>query len=224
MMFDADNGNKNWKDADLLEPKKIYNFDTFESLGTVKKARIPPGNTKIQVHLIYDCKQDGRYKAQMVASGNMTGTNIDNYYSSVISLHSICIVAFLYKLNNIDTRTGDNSNAYLDASTTEKIEFNTGPEFPPFGHVCQLLLIKTALYGLKSFCARFHSWLSDDLSALGLVPSMGGCDIWMRNEGDYYFYLTCYCNDPIVIHKEPDHVFESIIGKGFTIKDTLSPY
>ena len=39
-MFDADNLNTNWKDADLLELKQIYNFDTFESLGPVKKAHI----------------------------------------------------------------------------------------------------------------------------------------------------------------------------------------
>ena len=70
-MFDADNGNTNWKDAELLELKQIYNFNNFESLGTVKKACIPPGNTKIQVDIIYDYKQDDVYKSRMVASGNM---------------------------------------------------------------------------------------------------------------------------------------------------------
>ena len=45
IMFDHDNGNTNWKDADILELKKIYNFDNFESLGTVNKACIPPGHT-----------------------------------------------------------------------------------------------------------------------------------------------------------------------------------
>ena len=48
---------------------------------------------------------------------------------------------------------------------------------------------------------------------------MGGCDIWMRNKGDYYSCVALYCDDPIVVHKDPDHVFDSIIGKGFTIKE-----
>ena len=52
-LFSADNGNTNCKGAELLKLRKIYNFDPFESLGPVKKARIPPGHNKIQVHLIY---------------------------------------------------------------------------------------------------------------------------------------------------------------------------
>ena len=125
MMFDSDNGNKNWKDAELLELKQIYNFNTFEYLGPVNEARIPPGHTKIQVHLIYDYKQCGIYKARMVDSGNRTGPNIYTYYSSVISLHSMHTVVFLYEMNNIDTCTGDISNPYLTTGTTEKIEINS---------------------------------------------------------------------------------------------------
>ena len=53
MIFYADNVNTNCTGAELLELKKIYNFDTFESLVPVNKVCIPPGNNKIQVHLIY---------------------------------------------------------------------------------------------------------------------------------------------------------------------------
>ena len=53
------------------------------------------------------------YKARMVYSGNITGTNIDTYYYSVISLRSIRTVFFISELNNIYTRTGDTSNPYL---------------------------------------------------------------------------------------------------------------
>ena len=41
----------------------------------------------------------------------------------------------------------------------------------------------------------------------------------MRNEGYYYSYAVCYCGDMIVMHKDPDNLFDSIIGKGFTIKE-----
>ena len=51
-MFGADKVNTNWKDADLLELKHIYNFFPFESLGYFSKSRIPPGNNKIQLHII----------------------------------------------------------------------------------------------------------------------------------------------------------------------------
>ena len=121
----------------------------------------------------------------MLASGIMTGTNIDTYYYSVISLRSMCTGVFLTELNNIDTCTGDISNAYMTASTTKKILFNAGTYFAPFGHAGHLLLINTALCGLNSSGARFHFRFSDALTALVFVPSMEICDIWMRNKGDY---------------------------------------
>ena len=42
----------------------------------------------------------------------------------------------------------------------------------------------------------------------------------MRNEVDYYAYLYWYLNNMIVVHKEPYHVFDSIRGNKFTIKET----
>ena len=45
----------------------------------------------------------------------------------------------------------------------------------------------------------------------------------MRNEGDYYSYVAFYNNDLIVVNKDPYHMFESIRGKGFTIKEMLDP-
>ena len=89
-------------------------------------------------------------------------------------------VVFLAELNNIETSTGEISNSYLNARTTENILFNAGPKFAPFGRASHLILINTALYGLKSYGARFHSLLSDDLTALVFVPSMGVCDIWIQ--------------------------------------------
>ena len=91
-MFDANNGNTNMKDAELLKLKQIYNFDSSNSLIPAMGTCIPPGHIKIRVHLIYEYKQDGIYKVCMVASGKITGTNLVTYYSSVISLRSMCNV------------------------------------------------------------------------------------------------------------------------------------
>ena len=77
IMFDSDNDNTNWKDADLLKIKHIYNFDPFDSLRPITIARIIPGHTKIQVHIIYYYKQDGIYKTRMVDYGNVTLPKLD---------------------------------------------------------------------------------------------------------------------------------------------------
>ena len=124
MIFYSDHINTNWENAELLELKQIYNFKSFDSLGPLNNAFIPPGHNKIQVHLIYNYKQDGRYKSLMVASGNMTGTNIDTNYSSIISIRFMRTVFFLAKMSNIETRTGDLIHSYLTERTNEKIVFN----------------------------------------------------------------------------------------------------
>ena len=160
---------------------KILQLQTLWFSRPVNSKRIPPGHTKIQLHLIYNCKQVVRYKPRVVDSGNLTGPNIDTYFFSFISLCSMQTIFFLSELNIIETHTGDTSNAYLNVRTTEKIIFNDGRKFAPFGHAGCLLLINTALYDLNSYGARFHSCLSDSLTALGFIPPMGGCDIWMRN-------------------------------------------
>ena len=54
MMFEADNVNNNCKNAELLERNQIYNLDPFNSLVPAASACIPNGQTKIQVHIIYD--------------------------------------------------------------------------------------------------------------------------------------------------------------------------
>ena len=145
VMFLYDNSNTNWKDAKLFVLKQIYNFDPFGSLIPVTSARIPPGHTKIQVHILFYYKQYGRYKAFMVASENVTGNNLGTYYSSFISLRYVHTVVFLVELNDIEIRTGDIINSYLTVCTTENIFFNAGAEFAPFVHVGHLLLINTAL-------------------------------------------------------------------------------
>ena len=135
-------------------------------------------------------------------------------------MHTLISLAVL---NDIEIWTGDIRNDYLTAHTTEKVFFNTGPKFSPFIHTDHLLLIKTSPYGLTISGARFHSRLSDALTTLGFVPSVVGFYIWIRDEWGYYSYMAYYCDDLIVVHKYPGHVFDSILGKGFTIKETYVP-
>ena len=119
----------------------------------------------------------------------------------------MCTVYFLDELNDIESRSGDIRNACITARTSNKIVFNSGPEFYPFGHAAHMILIKIALYGLKSLGTSFHSRLLDALTALGFFPYLGGSYISMCDVGDYYSYVVCYCDGLIVVHKEPGYVF-----------------
>ena len=56
----------------------------------------------IKVHMVHGVKHDGRHKARLVANGNLTGPITESNYFGVVSLRSICMIAFIAKLNILD--------------------------------------------------------------------------------------------------------------------------
>ena len=110
------------------------------------------------MHLIYAVKHDGRFKARLVAGGHLTDTPIESVYSGVVSLRGLRTIIFLGELNDIEPWATDIGNAYLEATTTEKVCIRAGSEFGGLeGH---LLLIYKAVDGLKSSGLRFNLLLA----------------------------------------------------------------
>jgi hypothetical protein len=119
MQFDLKNGNTLWQEATDIKMSQLAEYDTFRDLGHKDTTPPPTGYKKICTHLVYDCKHDGRHKAQMVADGHLRDIPLETMYSSVVSLHGLRIVTFLSKLNGLDLWATFISNAYLEAFTME---------------------------------------------------------------------------------------------------------
>ena len=91
-------------------------------------------------------KADGKRKGQLVARGDMTLEPEELVYSSVATLQSLRIVAFLAELNGLVLMPGDIGNTYIESYTQEKVYFIAGPEFSHYaGHT---FIINKTLYGL----------------------------------------------------------------------------
>ena len=74
----------------------------------------------------------------------------------------------------------DIGNAYLEATTQEKVCVCNGEEFGDRkGH---LLIIYKALYGLRSSGKEFGDLLADCLIQLGFKPSFAEPKIFMRKK------------------------------------------
>jgi hypothetical protein len=74
-------------------------------------------------------------------------------------------VIFLAELNQLEAWGADVGNAYLEATTKEKVYIIGGIGFEKLeGHT---LAIYKALYGLKSSGARWHEKLVNSLRMLG---------------------------------------------------------
>ena len=218
MLIDERDGNDKWAKSEELERSQLFDYETFTDKGL--GAPIPEGYKKIPCHFVYDVKHDGRYKSRLVAGGHRTDTPIDSVYSGVVSLQGIRLVTFLAELNELELWGTDIGNAYLESFTKEKVCFVAGPEFGEFeGHT---LVIRKALYGLKSSGKCWHDKLHDVLIDMGFFPSKAEEDIWMRDCGDHYEYIAVYVDDLLIASKEPQGIIDALTSKpnNFKLKGT----
>ena len=217
MEFDRNNGNTKWRDAEIKELAQIDEYDTFIDKGK----DYDPGKAwkRINVHMVYAVKHDGRHKARLVAGGHLTDTPIDSVYSSVVSLRGSRLLMFIAELNECEIWATDIGNAYLESYTKEKVYIIAGGEFGEReGHT---LIISKALYGLKSSGLRWHERFADVLYEMGFFPSKAEPDIWMRPKEDHYEYIGVYVDDLIIISKECKAIIDALEGPyKFKLKGT----
>ena len=92
----------------------------------------------------------------------------------------------------------DIQSTYLTANCHEKIWTYAGPEFGSERR--QPMIIKKALYGLKSSGAAFRAHLAETLRDIGFKPTKADPDVWICPAvklagSEYYEYIMCYVND-----------------------------
>ena len=63
MQLDKLHKHNKWQKSIDLEMVQIDEYTTFKDLGHKSKVLPPPGHKRISVHLVFDVKHDGRYKA-----------------------------------------------------------------------------------------------------------------------------------------------------------------
>ena len=215
--LDRINGNTRWQDATKLEMGQLDDYNTFQDVGKIK----PKGYKQIKVHLVYDVKHDGRHKARMVADGHLTDIPLESVYSGVVSIRGVRIVAFLAELNDLELWQTDIGNAYLEAETSEKNCILAGPEFGE--HRCNhFLIIRKALYGLRTSGKQWHIRFAACLKELGFKPSLAEPDIWMRKTKnkhgiDVYEYVAVYVDDLMMAMVKPEE-FAKILKEKYKFK------
>ncbi|MGH7954980.1 MAG: reverse transcriptase domain-containing protein [Gloeomargaritales cyanobacterium] len=137
-------------------------------------------------------------KARLVAGGHVTDPPATITYSSVVSRDSVRIAFLIAALNDLDVLAADIGNAYLNASTKEKVYTTAGKEFGSKAGFSVLII--RALYGLKSSGAAWRAHIAQTLRDMGYMPSFADPDVWMRKctkpDGfKYYEYLLVYVDD-----------------------------
>lgn len=213
LFLDRRNGNTKWQDATKLEFDQLDEYDTFEDIGYGHNVRPPEGYKKVRVHLVFDVKHDGRHKVRCVADGHLTDIPVDSVYSGVVSLRGLRIMLFLAELNGLQIWATDVGNAYLEAQTQEKLYIVAGPEF---GDRCgHILVIRKALYGLRSSGKRWHERFADCLRAEGFQPCKAEPDLWIRpsHNRSCYEMVAVYVDDLAIGMKDPEAFLKILQAK-----------
>ena len=168
---------------------------------------IPPRYQQIKCHMIFDVKmcENFRCNARFVAGGHTTETHMSLTYSSVVSRDSVRITLLIAVLNRLQVMACDIQNAYLTANCCEKIWTYAGPEFG--SERGQPMIIKKALYGLKSSGVAFRAHLAETLHDIGFKPTKADPDVWIHpvvklDGSKYYEYIMCYVDD--ILSVSPD--------------------
>ena len=156
---------------------------------------IPPGYQQIKCYMIFDVKmgENLRHKASFVAGGHTTETPMSLTYSSVVSRDSVRIILLAVALNRLQVMACDIQNAYLTANCHEKIWTYAGPEFG--SEHGQPMIIRKALYGLKSSGVAFRAHLAETLHDIGFKPTKADPDVWIhpvvKPEGPNITSISC---------------------------------
>jgi hypothetical protein len=109
-------------------------------------------------------------------------------------------------LNGLDIMGADVQNAYINASTKERVYTTAGPEFG--SNSGRPAIIVRALYGLKSSGARCRDHFTAILVQIGFTSSRADPDVWMRKNKRpdgfaYWECILCYVDDILVVSHDP---------------------
>ena len=217
--IDNENGNNLWWDALLKEMKNVRPaFEVYE--GDIKKL---VGYQEIKCHVVWDIKlgENFRRKARLVAGGHVTNAPSSITYSSVVSRDSVRIALTIAALNDLDILACDIQNAYLTADCREKIFTKAGPEFG--SEAGKIMIVRKALYGLKSSGAAFRALLASTIWDLGFRPTRSDPDVWLKpgvkpDGSKYYEMILCYVDDVIAMSSKPILIIDGIRAT-FRLKD-----
>ena len=143
--------------------------------------------------LVLECKHNGCPRARLVAGGHLSPYPVDSIYSGVVSTRSLRLTIFLSKLNNTKVWGAHIGNAYLEATTREKLYIVAGPEFEELqGHI---LVIHKAPYGLKSSGLRWSQRIHDIMLQLNFKPCKADPCVWLTEKNNKYEYIAIYVDD-----------------------------
>ena len=130
-------------------------------------------------------------------------------------------IALLYaSLNYLDVLSCDVANSYLCAECKEKVWIKAGKEFG--SDEGAVMIIRNALYGLKSAGNSWHNLLCETILQMGYENTIADPDVWRlrtrdKQGRDYYELILFYVDEIMCVYTTPWN-YIAIIGSLYDLK------
>jgi hypothetical protein len=157
------------------------------------------------MYMIFDIKQQHlRHKAILVCGGHAIDSTGHITYSSIIKDILVQLFMIIVTQNNLDMMVGDIENAFSTAPCAEKIWGKAGPEFG--NKAGSTIILKRALYGIKTVSRSFHELFGDWFRSIGFPPSRVDQDLCnSENQTTPMVTITLLLMSTILSSLQKDH-------------------
>ena len=155
----------------------MFEKEVFEFKGKGHKPRSEYQHARLEI--VFDVKQDLRRKARLVVWGHLIDILDNSTYSSTVKSISVQMLFVIAHRTGMKCLFGDVGNAFINATTTEKMYTICGPEFGS-EYVGQVAIIRKSLYGMRASSACWYWAFSATLLNLGFKPCRHDNDIWWQ--------------------------------------------
>lgn len=211
---EALNGNnkEKWREAIDEELNSLAIKDVFTPITHVPHERRPIGS-----RWVFSVKNDGRFKARLVAQGFSQSKGVDYFdtYSPTIHMDSLRILLAVAAFRDWEIHQVDVKTAYLEGDLPEDVYMRT-PEGIKGGKFVKL---KKSLYGLKQSGKVWYEKLDLQLKNLGFRRSSSDPCIYVHNEN--VIVIGVYVDDLVICGQEITEVnkIKGQLSSKFPIKD-----
>ena len=182
-----------WMEAIQSENASIDGHNVFQIV-----EQLPHGKTPIKVKYIFKRKDNGRYKARLVAMGysQVPGLDFNQTYAPVVSKQSLRSLFALAAMEHWNIFQMDVKTAFLHAPLQEEIfiEACDGMQVPK-GSILKLM---KSLYGLKQAPREWYLKLSQFISAQGYIKSKVDAGVYFKGTGVNKIIISVYVDDILI--------------------------
>ena len=192
-----------WVQAISEELEALHKAKTWELVDRPKNVKVLPSQFILRIKRNSRGEID-RYKARLVALGNLQRPHIDfeETYAPVVDFTVVRVVLVLVLTQNLVIRQLDVKSAFLNGTLQEVIHMTLPNGYQPKDEkVCRL---KKSLYGLKQAPKAWNVKLTADLAKLNFRPINTAESVFIRKTEGATSYILIYVDDMLIISATED--------------------